>query len=376
MHFPDDQAAQLVFIDVGQLGCQGISAVIGNEIEVIVGFGIVVPQIRRFLFLIIALMPSGSSLFNSGLLNGDQVMPGEIVDRVRGGADNFFSRFTDLPAMAVQRGTDGNLLSRHALLQQVFHSSIRGNFTEQCRMMTGVFFPGARHVVGHQVDLVHIGMQGSVILLAQGPAHRGTGANGQELRTMSEMLVQRFAQFFQQQGVVGPVVAHHRATFIAFILRFTFHTGILPVDVQAAQERIGIQRVQAAPDEGAAAFRCQRHFGKMTGIRPSADGDQDLCVGILFRAFRILREMSVGVVRICVRPGISGYNGKAAVLGNHFPESVVNAVQPVPRQALDVAPGVGIDIPVREINRHAGFLLCLLSRSCCQEQSESQGNRQ
>ena len=88
VHFPDDQAAQLVFVDVGQLGCQGISAVIGNEIEVIVGFGIVVPQIRRFLFLIIALMPSGSSLFNSGLLNGDQVMPGEIVDRVRGGADN------------------------------------------------------------------------------------------------------------------------------------------------------------------------------------------------------------------------------------------------------------------------------------------------
>ena len=243
-------------------------------------------------------------------------------------------------------------------------------------MMAGVFFPGAGHVIGHQVDPVHIRMQRGIILHAERIAYGSARAHGQGLLSRSEVIIQRLAKLFQQQGIVGPVIPYHRIALVILVLRLPFHAGIFPVDIQAGQEGISIQRFQTALNEGSTAFLRQRHFREMAGIRPSADGDQDLLVRIFLRALGVLGEMRRRIVRVRIRPRIGGYDRESAVLRNDFPEGVVHAVNAVPRQTVHVIPAVGIDIPVREINRHPGFLPVRFSEDAAREKRKRQDRSQ
>ena len=114
----------------------------------------------------------------------------------------------------------------------------------------------------------------------------------------------------------------------------------------------------------------------MAGFCPSADGDQDLFVRILLRAIRVLGKMRDRIVRICIRPGIGGLDGKPAVPGNNFPEGMVDTVDPVPGQAVHILPAVGIDIPVRKINCHTGLLSDCFSRYAAQKKHAGQNSSQ
>ena len=57
VHFPDDQAAQSVFVDISQLCLQRSGAFIGDKIEIFGRGRIVVPQPGGVLFFVITRMP-------------------------------------------------------------------------------------------------------------------------------------------------------------------------------------------------------------------------------------------------------------------------------------------------------------------------------
>jgi len=184
--------------------------------------------------------------------------------------------------------------------------------------------PGARparvEVVGHHADPVerrrHIG-----VLERIDCAGTGTRSDREELVGSD-----RPAQRGQEQDVVVRIARLARVDASG--------DGMLPVDVDAVELRIGAEERRARRRKGLTAGVGARHLVERTGIRPAADRHQEPKTGVLLLEQRDLIEEAVRTARFLAVAVISLLSGSRSiprqpVVRGDLAERVVHVRQPV-----------------------------------------------
>ena len=132
-------------------------------------------------------------------------------------------------------------------------------------------------VVRHQVDIVEILRVVARISTLRYHILVDACRNGEQF-VLHVVGIESFAQFFQQRYIVDGVFRSARTSFVGSVVRIggAVHARIFPVDIDAVDERVLLQKSNDAVNENGASLLGECHGVEIVSFGPSAHRYQKL----------------------------------------------------------------------------------------------------